>query len=53
MREKDETELAELLVLRLKCTDMIVLSKQEGKARLRCQWGDISCFCELKEHLLR
>lgn len=34
---RDETELVELLVQRLKCTDTIVLSKQEGKAKLCCQ----------------
>lgn len=44
MREKYDTELAELLVLRLKCADMIVLSKQVGKASLCCQWRDIRDF---------
>lgn len=52
MREEHDTELAELVVLRLKCADMIVLSKQGGKEGLCCQWRDISNFCELKEHLL-
>lgn len=42
VRQKNETELVELLILRLNCTDVNVLSKQEGKARLCCWRGEMS-----------